>query len=164
MECNINHRNMTPDADTDTVLLNAVHNNDLDAVTDLLKLGANVHVNDDEAIKIAVSCGHAEMAQTLLERGADGSRAVECAVADAITLGHTDVMRVLIDAGVDMPIGVALIGAAHCGHADMARMLLSAGANVMKYGKMAIETATVNCHDDVVHVLAEAMAAANCAH
>ena len=91
-----------------------------------------------QAIQIAARCGHANVVQLLLDRGAFTDR--HCGeyaypLQAAAYGGHVSVINLLLDSGaavnaVGGRLGSALIAACDQGHLDAARVLLDRGADM----------------------------------
>ena len=111
----------------------------------------------------AAHYGHCEVAQLLIEKGADPNKAKQDRTPMSIAAqeGHEDVVRLFLDTGVD-PNKVDGFGmtALHCsaqsGHINVARVLLDAGAHPNKsdtYGNTPLHLAAGDGHSDVYQFL-----------
>jgi cytohesin len=133
------------------VLVNEARNGDVDAVRDLLGRGADPNAMFEArsetdtspvtgkvtALLFASWAGHTEIAEALLEAGAEPDRGAlngKTSLAAAAGYGHPDIVEALLEAGADPnayqedsgpPLGFALEG----GLPDIAESLLSAGAD-----------------------------------
>ncbi|KAF1347096.1 ankyrin repeat domain-containing protein, partial [Delphinella strobiligena] len=128
-------------------------------------------------LQAAAMKGHAQMAQLLMDAGADINQTggpYGNALQAAAYCGHIEVMAAFLDRsatvalllqrGVDVNAvgyhyGTALQAASRCGHIKMVRSLLEAGANVnILQGRhqTALCAAIVGCHVDVVKTLIKA--------
>jgi len=108
-------------------LFMAVENNHLPVVQLLLDSGADRTFHHVSNFYNAVGAGDAAMVRLLLPSGVDLSRALEYAAR----CGHVDVAEILIEAGADQQrLGDLVLGEAICGpSADMVALLLSRGAD-----------------------------------
>ena len=93
----------------------------------LLKAGADVHADDDYALRWAAEKGHTQTVQILLANGAN------------------------IHAKDDSPLGWA----AYYGHVEIVKVLLSAGADVHAMDNRALRVATRHGEFEFVKVLAK---------
>jgi len=80
-------------------LLSASSDGDEDAVTQLLKNGADVHASQDWALRAASAGGHSEIVKALLKAGADVHALEDSALSSASAGGHTETVRLLLKAG-----------------------------------------------------------------
>ena len=150
-------------------LFYAVEANDVGAVTDALKKGADVNAKDDEgytALLIAAEEGSTGIVRALLEvpgidiglKDTDGMTALMFAANE----GHTDIVKALLDKeananAVDNNQKTALMYAAGGGHLAIVRALLDAGAridNEDNKGETALSLATEQGHTAIIKLLA----------
>jgi ankyrin repeat protein len=118
---------MTPteQASLDHRLIDAADRGDTRAVQTLLAAGANVHAQDDRALRWAAHDGHAEIVQTLLAAGADVHVGDDLALRWAAMNGHTDTVKLLLAHGADVhgSDDRALRRAVDSGHTETIRVL-----------------------------------------
>ena len=134
-------------------LIEAARVGDTKTVESLLKSGANVHADDDSALKTSVWNNQIEVAKVLLDGGADIHADDDWALIRASREGHTGMVKLLLDRGADIHADddSALTSAASEGNADTVKLLLDRGAN----GGKALSTAAWNGHTDTVKFLLE---------
>lgn len=68
-------------------------------IRELIEAGANVHANDDEALRWAASNGNVKLVNLLIEAGANIYANNDEALEQAVKYGHIEVVRSLIKAG-----------------------------------------------------------------
>ncbi|KAJ7819608.1 ankyrin repeat-containing domain protein [Mycena olivaceomarginata] len=118
------------------------------------------------ALHTASARGHLDLAQLLLERGADvNAQGGEYgnALQAASQGGHLDLAQLLLERGADVNTqggwyGNALQAAAKRGHLDLAQLLLECGADVNAQGGLygnALHTASARGHLDLAQLLLE---------
>jgi len=64
---------MSNNNDIDQLLSASAANGLLDFVQFLVSKGANIHANNDDAIRVSAKHGHLEIVKFLMAKGADGS-------------------------------------------------------------------------------------------
>ena len=91
----------------------------------LLKSGADVHTQDDEALRWASVNGHTETVNLLLDREADVHARNDEALRYASLMGHTEVVKLLLESGADVHAGhdTALRWASDNGHTEVVKLL-----------------------------------------
>lgn len=99
----------------------------------LLDRGANIHADDDRALRAAARYGHAAIVQLLLARGAKADACGSEALQSAASYGHAGIVGNLLDYGADVnAIGRysrrAIDWAQENGHADVVELLLARGS------------------------------------
>ena len=122
-------------------LIEAVTKNDLKAVQQLLKEGANVDAQDARgrtALLAAVEGHHLESTKVLLEAGADVN--IQDYKQDSPLLlagaeGTVEIMKLILQAKPDFTLynrfgGTSLIPAAERGHVDMVKLLLNTTVDI----------------------------------
>ncbi len=136
---------------------------DLDSVRTLLEHGAdiNAHVDTYQNTPLlqAAERGHCEIAEYLLDQGADVANALKVASGK----GHDSIVKLLLDNGAEIDEGnclryTPLMAAAGAGHASTVRLLLLRGANVNKeniWGQTALYIAEDFGCGDTVSILKE---------
>ena len=94
----------------------------------LLKAGADVHANEDEALRYAAENGYTEIVKILLKAGADVHADDDEALCLAIGGGHTEIVKILLEADTDVHADndYALRLAAEYGHTEIVKILEAA--------------------------------------
>lgn len=134
----------------------------------LLKAGADVHCDDDDALYQAASIGADETVALLLAAGAEAGGQDGQILQAAAEYGHSLVVKLLLAAGRELHnhAGYALIDAAENGHKEVVALLLAAGCDPRGHNYMALQLAASRGFEEVVDLLLEAGAAdsnGNCA-
>ena len=104
---------------------------DVSVIKDLVEQGANVHANDDCALRWATENGHLEVVKYLVEQGADVHADDDCALRWAASSGHLKVVEYLVEQGADIHAedDEALRWAANNGHFGVVEFLKSCTEN-----------------------------------
>ncbi len=82
-------------ANDEDALMSVACNGDTDILKLLLDNGANVHANNDYALRMAAMYGHAETVKLLLDHGANVHANNDEALRRARNYGHTEVVNIL---------------------------------------------------------------------
>jgi len=127
----------------------------LEIVKELLAAGADVHAEDDAALRRAAHNGHLEIVKELLAAGADVHAEDDAALRRAAEYGRLEVVKELLSAGADVHAwdDCALRWAARNGHLEVVKDLLAAGANVHADDDYALSWAAECGHLEVVKEL-----------
>ena len=120
-----------------------------------VKSGANVHANDDNALRRASYRGHAAVVALLLKAGAYVHANDDSALRRASYYGHAAVVECLLKAGANVHANddYALRKASEYGHAAVVELLLKAGAYVHANDDYALRKASYYGHATVVELL-----------
>lgn len=122
-------------------------------VQSLIQKGADIHANNDYALRAAAENGHTDVVKLLLENGANLDAEYGYSLQSAAERGHTDVVKLLVDHGAD--INVALHAAAENGHTDVVKMLVENGANVHSENDYALRLAAKKGYLNIVKFLVD---------
>lgn len=116
----------------DEEFIDAVQNNDPDAIAELLERGANIHANSDYALRWSATRGHLDMVAKLLEYNANLHAYDDSALQLSAQNGHLCVVSLLLerDANLHAADDHALRWSARNNHLDVVMLLLERGANV----------------------------------
>jgi len=115
-------------------LLEACNRGDIKEVRRLVEQGANIHANDEEALRWAAFRGHLEIVKYLIEKGADVHGQNDLALKWAAAGGHLEVVRCLVEHGADIhnffdePLRIAI----REGRIDVIKYLLEQGVDIRK--------------------------------
>ena len=109
----------------DSRLIDASDHGDTKAVKTLLAAGANVHVEDDCALRWAACRGYTETVKALLAAGANVHVEDDCALRWAACRGYTETVKALLAAGANVHArdDEAMRGAADCGYTETMQAL-----------------------------------------
>jgi ankyrin repeat protein len=82
-------------------LAEAAINGHLDVVRSLVENGADIHADNDFALRYTAVNGHIDIVRFLVENGADIHANNDLALRWAAEYGHLDVVRYLVENGAD---------------------------------------------------------------
>ena len=111
-------------------------------------LGANINAQTEEtqetALTLACCGGFLEVAQFLIDHGADIELGASTPLMEASQEGHIDIVKYLISKGsnihaVTNTMDTALTYACANGHTRIAEFLLSCGADVVSYNEYLVQ-------------------------
>ncbi|MDN5278396.1 MAG: ankyrin repeat and box protein 2 [Clostridiales bacterium] len=156
------------DEEGSTLLLEAVRNNDEDAVELLLGRNADVHViediQDSTPLLLAVNLGHVNIARKLLNKGADPEIKGlfgQTPLIRSVIEGHYDVIALLLEYGVltdrrDESGNTAIMHAVEDNKIEMVKSLIYAGADTSlknAAGMSLLQIAESMGHETLIPVL-----------
>jgi ankyrin repeat protein len=129
----------------------------LDIVSWLVDQGADIHADNDFAVRLAAARGHLDVVKWLVEGGANIRAGNNQAVRWAAGNGHLDVVKWLVEGGANIRADNdhAVRYAATNGHLDVVKWLVERGANIRAGNNQAVRWAAGNGHLDVVKWLVE---------
>ena len=130
----------------------------LNGVKKVLDMGADIHYNDNHALRAASNKGHYDIVEFLLDNGAD----IHVSDGEVLKLaslnGHYDVTKMLLDRGanpntvkINTPLRLASFG----GHVDIIKLLIEYGAKFDESYFEALSLAVQNNNEGVVEYLLE---------
>ena len=133
----------------------ASKNNQIAALESLLNQGADVHANNDYALKSAAFFGYLEVVKLLVTHGANIHADGEMALRRASFHGHLPIVEFLIAHGADIHAddNEALKKAACYGRLEVVKFLVKRGANIHANNDAALKLAELNGHHDVWQAL-----------
>ena len=136
---------------------------DLTVIKELIDEGANIHADDDYALRLASYDGHLDIVEFLVEKGANIHACDDYALQLASKYGHLDIVKFLVDRGADVHADddYAVRGASGNGHLDIVKFLVEKGANIHACDDYALWLASENGHLAVVKYLKSIMAKEN---
>jgi ankyrin repeat protein len=128
-------------SDDEQRLIEAVAQNDLTTVHELVKAGTNINAQDTRgrtALLAAVEGHHLESAKVLIEAGADVNLQddkMDSPLLLAGAEGTVDIMKLILQAKPDFTLynrfgGTSLVPAAERGHVEMVKLLVNTEVNI----------------------------------
>ena len=128
---------------------------DVNRVNVLLDSGADIHAQEDYALRWAAKRGHLEVVKLLLDRGAGIHAQNDDSLRWAAWHGHLEVVKLLLDRGADIHAEYdhAFRWAAERGHFEVVKMLLDRGADIRAQSDYALRIASFNGNVDLVRML-----------
>lgn len=141
----------------DTGLVIEAASGNIERVRLLLEKGANVHAEEDHALRYSAEYGRLEMVRLLLEKGADIHARDDEALRYSAMNGHLEVVRLLLEKGANIRAyeDETLRLSAKNGHIEVVRLLLEKGANINAREHEALCFSARNGHYEVVRLLLE---------
>lgn len=150
-------------------LLEAIENNNVSKVREILNSGVDINVEKDGEFPLETACwiGNKEVVELLIENGADVNFADECEFRTSLMLasrhGHTEIVKLLIEHGADVNAGddydaTSLTRAAEAGHIEVVKLLIENGANPNwreERDKTAEELARESGHINIANFIQE---------
>ena len=126
-----------------------------EAIRLALQVGADVHAEEDKALRWASARGHLPVVELLVKAGANVHAADDQALRWASKYGHLSVVEFLIKAGANVHAvdDYALRWASQYGHLSVVEFLVKAGANVHAYDDQAFRWASQYGHLAVIEFL-----------
>ena len=93
----------------------------------LIEKGADIHANNNFALKWSAENGHLDIVKYLVEKGANVHANNDFALKYSARYGHLDVVKFLVEKGADVHAenDYALIWSTLCGHKDVYEFLKS---------------------------------------
>ena len=113
-------------------LIMAAENGNLQLVKSLVSQDADIHADNDSALRYASYNGHLEVVKYLVEKGAEIHSLNDIALKFACENGNINVVKYLVEQGADIHAekDYALRLAAYYGHLDVVKYLAEKGANL----------------------------------
>jgi ankyrin repeat protein len=123
-------------------LIDACREGDLSTVKECIERRANIHVENDYALRLAAERGHLEVVECLIENGADIHAKKDYALRWAAYHGYLEVVKCLIKQGADIHAekDFALRFAAKYGHLQVANVLRKAAGDAYKCHRCIIKS------------------------
>jgi len=149
-------------SDIDHLFLNASQVGEVDEVIKTLDAGANIHVSNDSALRMAAKNGHTKTVGLLLDRGADihaNGTEIFVNANDALCLaagnGHKETVELLLDRGANIHAenDLAFRWTACNGLTEIVAQLLDHGSDIHALGDDALYWAIKNGHSNKDTVL-----------
>jgi len=130
---------------------------------------ANIHTQNDYALRCASANGHLSSVECLIKHGANIHACNDSALCSASKNGHLEVVKLLVKYGADVHAcnNCSLQYASEYGHLDVVKFLIYNGSNIHANDDWALRWASHNGHLDIVEYLishgADIHASNNCA-
>jgi len=123
----------------------------------LISLGADIHEENDYALRFAALNGHLEVVKYLVQLGANIHADNDYALRWSALNGHLEVLKYLVQLGANIHAenDYALRFAAGKGHLEVLKYLISLGADIHAYHDFALRWAAGNGHLEVVKYLVQ---------
>lgn len=136
-------------------LFDSARTGDLKSVKRVLLEGADIHEDDDYALRVAAQNGHHDVVDLLLKSGADVRADDDLSLRLAARYGHVGVVAALLKSGayVHAENDYALRMASSNGHAHVVELLLKSGADIHAFNDYALLWAAHQGHTAVVDLL-----------
>ena len=135
--------------------IEAAKSNKIDELKNLLDRGANIHANDDVALREAAWKGRHEIVKFLVTQGANIHADNDAALRWAAPNGHLEIAKFLLAKGANIHANDdgALREAAFCGDLEAVKFLVTQGANIHARNDKALKWSAQEGHNDVWQVL-----------
>ena len=142
------------------LLLQSSIKGELNLVKESVKRGANIHTEDENALRWASLNGHLDVVKYLVENGANIHANNDEALHWASEDGHLDVVKYLVENGANIHANddEALQLASENGHLEVVKYLVENGANIHANDDKALQLASENGHLEVVKYLSDQLA------
>ena len=139
----------------DKMLVKMATEGSIQGVSMILFKGADIHTDNDGALRWASYYGYLEVVKHLVEHGADIHAQDDYALRWASRNGHLEVVKYLTEHGADVHAidDLALRWASVQGHLEVVKYLIENGANVVADNNLALRWASEKGHLDVVKYL-----------
>ena len=140
-------------AEQDIALRRTCEMGDVDVVDALLRAGANVHAMDDEPLSDACRKFHADVVDSLIGAGANVNAREGEFLVQTSHMGTARIVNSLLAAGA-RHYSEALLMACYGGNVDIVQALLTAGADVRTDPQgEALQLASLCDHESIIEVL-----------
>jgi len=105
-----------------------------------IKHGADVHADNEEALRLASRYGHLDVVKVLVQHGADVHASNDGALRLASEYGHIDVVKFLVEHGANVHANYdgALRWAFYHSHLEVIKVLVQHGADVHAISNQAL--------------------------
>ena len=143
----------------DKLLVQSVHKNFIEGVKHALENGANVHIMNDENLRIATENGQTEIVKLLLYNGADVHAKNDICLQNASFHGYYDIVKLLLDNGADVHADqdYSLRSAITNNKYEIVKLLLDNGADVHVLNNRPIKLAKHYKYDNISELLTQYM-------
>ena len=129
---NIRYKNLEMETSCNKLLIDACKEGNLQNVKLAISQGADIHAENDRAVRLASYNGHLAVVKYLVSQSADIHADNDGAVRWAMENGHLDVVQYLVSQGADIHANAddAVLWASECGYLDVVAYLVSQGAPI----------------------------------
>jgi ankyrin repeat protein len=117
--------------------------------------GADIHVNEDEPISIAATNGHTEAVKLVLKAGANIHAKNDACFKSASKSQHLALVQFLLNGDFDFPNEILLLGFSNLGDITQIRKLLQKGIDIHIEEESALLNAVRGNHLELVRFLLE---------
>jgi ankyrin repeat protein len=126
-------------------------------INTLIKNGADIHVDDDYALRWSSKNGHIEVVKFLIEKGANIHAKNDYALRCSSGNGHIEIVKFLIEKGANIHAkdDYAIRYSSENGHIEVVKLLVQNGANIHADDDYALRWSSENGHIEVVQFLIE---------
>ena len=123
----------------------------------LIENGADIHADDDYAIRCSSRNGHIEVVKFLVENGADIHANNDFSLRCSSFRGHIEVVKFLIEKGADIHADddFAIKYSSGNGYIDVVKFLIQKGADIHAEDDYALRMSSDNGNIEVVKYLVE---------
>ena len=137
------------------LVIQASERGSIEEIKYLVSKGKDIHLYDDEALRLAATNGHLDVVKYLISLGANIHSKDDEALRQAALHGYLDVVKYLISLGANIHArdDEAFIQAASNGHLDVVKYLVSQGENIHAQNNKALERAILFRNLDVAEYL-----------
>lgn len=145
----------------DCELIISAKANDLDAVSRLLQAGADVHAEDDFALKYCAEIGNLDMVTLLLKHGANLHAQHDYALRWSAGQGYLDIVTQLLKFGADVDAGKGtnlqspLEFSVSCDHLNVVIKLLECNADMHLHDDRALQISVCDRNFKIMGLLLE---------
>jgi hypothetical protein len=139
------------------LLIESAKNGNLEDVRNALNNGADIHVENDQALIVAAGRGRLEVVRLLLDRGANIHAQDDQALINAALTDRLEIVRLLLNRGADIHAqdDQALMRAASDGRLEVVQLLLDRGADIHAQDDQALGITAFHGYLEVAQLLIE---------
>jgi ankyrin repeat protein/endonuclease/exonuclease/phosphatase family metal-dependent hydrolase len=138
------------------LLLDSSKLGNLYGVMEALKMGADIHTKNDDALMSAITKGDLEIVKYLIKEGANINVNNGESMRIASARGHLDIVKYLVETGkFNNALNGALIYASERGHLEVVKYLVGKGADIHFKNDVPLRLASHNGYLEVVKYLVE---------
>ena len=141
--------------DKNEMLFKASEKGELLLAKEALKRGADIHTEEDAALRLASMNGHLEIVKYLVENGANIYSDDDFALITASEFGHLEIVKYLVENGGDIHTQdeYALRAATLNGHLEIVKYLVENGTDIHAKNDKPLRLAIKHKHIEMVKYL-----------